>query len=635
MNGWRKQIIDQIQISLHSLILVTDPDDLLSDEELILCLQDMKVDVQEVEDRADLRFIYENHSADKMGILLLKRRGNDKYYYPYDLMKIGHNVHLSVIQLFPKFSAPIIRQLDTDVIDALYSAFEQPQGSLSNKETCNYLLRKIYKLPYDLVETEAEWISLLIQLHSNKYRVPAVLKDHLINYIDENTSINKQFRELAQSQTALFDFLQEEWNRFVIENLNDGITVKDGTKSDVYYKKHPFQSDQLKAALQHFFIEGKLQSIEMKDDRHVPHWAINGVRKRSYDPSSDILYIINKVNERLTQEKLQYKQWLEIIDLYSHAKEISLKYDLEDNLLSQIDEKIDETFKQWMLLEYKALPSLSYYNGPIMVHQIIPFMQLHSEQKQALIVMDGMSFIQWKQIKNTLTNSFSLEEAGVFAWVPTITEISRSSIFQGKIPKFHKSHKEEKAWKQAWMKEAISSLHITFENILSQGAYSKSNFEVFNRSNNKKAAIIIRNIDTLLHGAIQGLRGLYAEMEVWLKTGYLESLLEDLISEGYEVYLTSDHGNKESSGVGRVAQGSLVETKGERARIYKDKVFRDEAANQYSSISWPNYGFSDDQHFLLAESKEAFVTSGKEIVSHGGISLEEVIVPFIKVNKKE
>lgn len=629
MDGWRKKIIDQLPYCYHSGIFLKDVDNLLSDEDIILFLQKENISLVQVDDRAEFRRIYEGNQDYEKGKWIYRVTGNKEFTFPFDMLQQGYYVELNIQDIMPFFSAQIIRQLDSEVLDALYAVSPQQQGSLSNKDTCNFILKRVYKLAYDLVETEEEWMNLLIKIHESRYPLAPILKDYIKETI-ERKGISREKLSLIESKGIFYQYLQGQWEEFVKQNINNDISVKDGY-IDSYHKEHFLHSEHIQKAIQHLFIEGRLQAVEIDVERNIPLWAQNGVKQRSYNPFKDIQYLVDKVDSKLSIERKHHKDWIEIIDTFSQIKDLQLNYNTEKETVNSLTSQVDAQFKEWMLTDYKALAGLSPYIKPAMVHHILPHLQLKDEKKQALIIMDGMSFIQWKQIKRALESNFTFEEYGVFAWVPTITEISRMSIFQATIPSLQESIREEKAWKQFWNKESISDMHITFENILAQGGFNSKGLSAIEKSNNKKAAIILRNIDKLTHGAIQGLEGMYAEIDVWLKTNYLQDLLRHLKESGYSTYITSDHGNKESVGIGKVKQGSLVETKGERARIYSDPVFRDDAATQYSSVRWPNYGFSDDRHFLVAESGEAFVTKGQHIVSHGGISIEEVIVPFIKV----
>lgn len=50
-----------------------------------------------------------------------------------------------------------------------------------------------------------------------------------------------------------------------------------------------------------------------------------------------------------------------------------------------------------------------------------------------------------------------------------------------------------------------------------------------------------------------------------------------------------------------------------------------------NAICWPGFGLPQGYSVLLAGGRSAFVSEGEEVVSHGGISLEEVVVPFVRI----
>jgi hypothetical protein len=67
---------------------------------------------------------------------------------------------------------------------------------------------------------------------------------------------------------------------------------------------------------------------------------------------------------------------------------------------------------------------------------------------------------------------------------------------------------------------------------------------------------------------------------------------------------------------------------------YDDLTFVNQAMIDHpSSIIWPNYGIKH-HCFLIAGDRFAFADLNETLVSHGGISLEEVVVPFIQIKEK-
>lgn len=159
--------------------------------------------------------------------------------------------------------------------------------------------------------------------------------------------------------------------------------------------------------------------------------------------------------------------------------------------------------------------------------------------------------------------------------------------------------------------------------------------EWLENAQNRVIVLVIDAVDRLMHKAIQGQQGLRLELDLWLRQGFLAQLLTKLLQYEYDVYLASDHGNHEGQGTGRLREGVLAETRGERVRIYPDVRLRDEMVATACGIAWPGDGLPENLHVMLARSGTAFVREGERVVSHGGISLEEVVVPFVRVRQRE
>ena len=69
--------------------------------------------------------------------------------------------------------------------------------------------------------------------------------------------------------------------------------------------------------------------------------------------------------------------------------------------------------------------------------------------------------------------------------------------------------------------------------------------------------------------------------------------------------------------------------------MYDRPEFREEVASKFpDSMRWPNYGLPPARHVLLAGDLKAFTDEGDEIVAHGGIALEEVMVPFVAITRE-
>lgn len=96
--------------------------------------------------------------------------------------------------------------------------------------------------------------------------------------------------------------------------------------------------------------------------------------------------------------------------------------------------------------------------------------------------------------------------------------------------------------------------------------------------------------------------------------------------------LTADHGNVEARGIGKPDLGAVVDERGERVHVFRDDLTRARVSRVFEgTVTWPQIGLPEDYRPLLAPARGAFIHAGRQTVAHGGIALEEVIVPFIRV----
>jgi hypothetical protein len=111
----------------------------------------------------------------------------------------------------------------------------------------------------------------------------------------------------------------------------------------------------------------------------------------------------------------------------------------------------------------------------------------------------------------------------------------------------------------------------------------------------------------------------------------LQTLIKDLHAKGFTIYLTSDHGNTPCIGVGTIRNiGVEVETRSKRMLVLKgfanEKDFLKDKV-----VFYPGYYLDQDYKYYVCEAGVSYDIKNEEVMTHGGISIDEVIVPFIKV----
>ncbi|RCW52055.1 BREX-3 system phosphatase PglZ [Paenibacillus prosopidis] len=627
--NWRQKVLEHFQAPFYHITMVSDPNSLLQDEVIVSELHKLGIEIVEFHDRATFRYWYESQYRHKSlnKFLLIRPKSDSINDIPYDVWVQGHQISLSKSELFPNLSASIVRELDSRTLDALSFIDDFPSNK-SDSCTIDFLLRRIFKLSYDSIDTAAECILLCINRHLLHYSMPEVIEEYLKSALINKEFINPQVAvsEIFSSSETLFSFLQREWNSF----LEDGAS-----------KNHAFSDPMLQNTLAGLFRIGIL-TPSIINNENLSESLYFGVKRDEVNSRiSSIIEHISQI-EKLLEFEVDRRGWIELIQLYSSAKSITFQLESTDNTtkkLRKLEQVIEERFMVWLNSHYGALASLTDLHAPVMLHKVAEYVQLQGSSKIAIIVMDGMSFVQWSQIRTDLQHYFNFIENGTFAWIPTITSVSRQAIFSGEIPRtyyasIHTTANEEKEWKTCWTRYGVSPIHISYEKSLGKVEYNHSEIKALSKSSTKVAGLVVDIIDKLTHNTIQGQIGMHSQISIWLRTGYLRSLLRDLLDAGFDVYITSDHGNKESVGIGAIREGVLANTKGERVRIYNTEVLRDRAAEKYSSQKWKKSGLPDEFHVLLAKSGEAYVKEGEVVVSHGGASIEEVIVPFVRVKKR-
>ncbi|MGF9964515.1 BREX-3 system phosphatase PglZ [Bacillus rhizoplanae] len=643
MGNWRDGILKKFQYQNSKMMLVYDQDFLLNDELLLKQLREEGYEVIRFEDSVSFRYLYEQQYRVSSKSCKLLVYTNDDITFPYEYIKGNFSTKIDISTIFPKFSAPILRSMNREDLDALFTVHAQYQGSSSNKDTLEYIVKYLYKISYEIIDSEVELYKLLLFLHYKKKEIPQIVQDFLIRELKRLEVFHKLPIEKLISSTAFFyQFLEKQWNCFVSKYTEyESDQVLDPSQ---LYRTHPFTNDDVWRLIGNLFMEGTISKVKAESLLQIPEWMKVGIEEETKleDLHDKLQHISKRVEEKLGGIKW-YKEWIELIDLVAEYKYTALEsndkvYAEEANKLMM---KVNQSFQDWMLKQYHTLISLPPFPKPKMVHHVphVLHAQGKEDEKVALLVLDGMGFIQWKQVKKYLKESgFSFEENGIFAWVPTLTSVSRQAIFSGSIPfTFSNTIKttavEEKYWKAFWEKQGVLKQYVAYQKGLGKEEYNQENILALKRNSVKVYGAVIDVIDQFTHHAVLGEKSLVSNLELWLQTNYFVNLLMDLIKENYTVYLTADHGNTRAKGIGRMLEGVLVDQKGERVRIYSDPILYEDSASKIDAVSWNNVGLPENYHVLLSQYGQAFVPKDEEIVTHGGMSIEEVIVPFIKVQQ--
>lgn len=662
MSNWREIIFNEFTPNVSRVTLVADPDGLLLEESVLKLIMEHGFEIFQFDDPIAFRYIYESkhrtiwdsgNTTDQN--VVLHFRGNNLTKLPYDLLQTSRKLRFNLGDLFPNLSYPVVSQLNVQYLDAVFDAQSKySPNQLGDNATKEFILRHVFEIAPELIKQPSDLLRVLLRRHYRRQMIPAIIDDRFIQLLRHITEFDKwPLDQLLRDREAFITFLQERWSIFLdSEAVKTNSTFqKDKLKYDLIVKGPidlPFNHDDIRVYIDNLFVEGLLNPVQHEQAEVLSKsWVNIGIRTISHEWSNQRLNkLVKKIWELLPTENANHSEWFNFAHVWS---ELNLLINQHTNPViegkNDLASKVDFVFTEWLIRRYAGLVNLPP-SPPVMLHHVPRFLsrQLaddHSE-KIALIVVDGLALDQWLLIRNSLNTQQSdlcFREHEVFAWIPTLTSVSRQAIFAGKTPVFfansiHTTEKESALWSQFWINNGYVQNEIFYFKGLGDGNLDYVS-EALSHPKIKIVGLVIDKIDKIMHGMEMGSIGMHNQISLWMQNRYLNNLIELLLQSNYQIFLTSDHGNVEAEGCGRPSEGILADLRGQRVRIYSDDTLRSKSREGFPfALEWENIGLPDDYLVLLAPARKAFVEQSHRIVSHGGISIEEMIVPFVQIEKQ-
>lgn len=650
MANWRNSILENFQPKISRLTLVADPDGLLTEEGMLSAIRQRGFDLIPFDDPIAFRFAYESQyrSLWDQGqntdlVVVLRSAEHQLNKLPFDLLKVGRQLTFALHRLFPKLNYPVLYELDRAYLDSVADAYETHDGNqLTERETKEFVLMHCFSIVPKLIKTPVDLLKILLSLHARKIRLPDFLNEFLLESLSKDPAFGTwPLQEIVPSRERFLHFLQDEWAIY-IGSLNGGSGVS----------RIPFKHEDIRAYIDTFFLDGSLRPLEQQDVTNLPAWVLTGVL---HDPKADAVRRFHALRQKFEAEipapEASHRDWQQAAQRW--AELIVLRWEWDDALTTAdrdgwaaLQARLEDAFAKWMLQRYGSLHNLPYHQQPVMVHQIPRFLAVERKRKKlgkiALLVLDGLALDQWLLIRKILEGgdpALRFQDSTAFAWVPTLTSVTRQSIFAGEPPLYfpesiETTSKERSHWLRFWEDQGVQRSGVELVTNLDSSVDPRLDAVLAN-PRLSVLGLVWNKVDEIMHGMMMQTAGMHSHVRLWASQGHLQQLLARLHQERFVVFLTADHGNVTATGIGNPREGVLVETRGKRARVYDRPEFREEVAAKFvESIRWPSYGLPSARHVLLAGDLKAFTNEGDEIVAHGGIALEEVMVPFVAISRE-
>ncbi len=369
-----------------------------------------------------------------------------------------------------------------------------------------------------------------------------------------------------------------------------------------------------------------------------------------------------------------HNEWMDIYKKLVYWELEMTKSDspeMREVLQSQKQEANVEFFK-FISKNYARWLNPKTIEKPILSNTLFQFKVLPHVEKGTptfFILLDNLRFDQWKVIQPVFAESFRiLEEDSFYSILPTATQYSRNAIFSGLMPiEIEKQYPtlwkndEEEGGKNLHEEELFhgqlkrlkrDNLKFSYTKVLNHQAGQDLVNNIHNLLNNDLNVIVYNFVDMLSHARteMEVLKELASDeisyrsiTSSWFEHSPLHQALKKIADKKINVILATDHGSVRVKTPFRVIGDKQTTTnlryKHGRNLNYEPKdvlAFRDpkEAGLPVPTVN-SSFIFAKGDGFLCYPNNYNYYANYyRNTFQHGGISMEEMIVPVIKMTRK-
>jgi CheY-like chemotaxis protein len=370
---------------------------------------------------------------------------------------------------------------------------------------------------------------------------------------------------------------------------------------------------------------------------------------------------------------LKYEEWKDIykkLVYWELELEKSTDAGMQDVLTLQKAEA-NQVFSKFIERNYIGWVNGKSADKPMLSHTMMRekvFPLLNQEAPLYFVLIDNLRYDQWKAIQPILEEYFRVESDDIYySILPTTTQYARNAIFSGllpseiekKYPKYWVNEDDEGTKNQfesellgEYLKRFGKDIKYSYTKVLNLNAGKKLLETMANLSGNKLNVIVYNFVDMLSHARteMEVIRELAEDeaayrslMVSWFEHSPLLEILKYIAEKGGNLVITTDHGSVRVQDPVKVVGDRNTNTNlryktGKSLNYDKREVFEvtnpaeiflPKANVSSSFVFCKNTGF-----FAYPNNYNYYVNYYKNTFQHGGVSLEEVLIPLISLRSK-